>query len=134
MQRPISLYDYRGKIRLWIGSPNWIVDMDGMPAAYIEHISIYSVRGLHLAWWEENSVLAHDGSVLLVTRVGNPWVHKPVFEVNRLPPVVRPEPPRPALRPVPGKSNLYHRWIKPDTLLDQIKIEQLGKRRSMIAG
>lgn len=108
--------------------------MDGMPAAYVENVSIFSVRGLHLAWWEGSSVLAHDGSILLVTRLGNAWVRAPIYESNRLPPVVRSKPPRPALSHVPGKSNIYHCWIKPDSLLDQIKIEQLAKRRGMIAG
>lgn len=133
MRRPIPLFDYRGKIRLWFGSPNWIVDMSGMPAAYVELSSIYSVCGLHLAWWEEYSVLAHDGSVLLVSRAGNPWVQEPVYQANRPALFVRPMPPRPVLGRVPAKYATHRHWVSPDSLLDQITVEQMAKRNGMFA-
>lgn len=133
MRRPVPLYDRYGKIRLWIGTPNWIVDSDGMPAAYLEHASIFSVRGVHLAWWEEYSVLAHDGSVVLVTRAGSPWVQEPLYQANKPTLFVRPMPPRPVLGNLPAKFATHRQWLKPDSLLDQIKVEQMGKRQSMFA-
>lgn len=133
MRRPIPLYDHYGKIRLWIGSPNWLLDLDGRPAAYVEHISIFSIRGLHLAWWEEYSVLAHDGSVLLVTRAGNPWVQEPVYQANKPALLVRPPPPRPVLGHLPARYAAHRQWLKPDSFLDQIKVEQIAKRHSMFA-
>lgn len=133
MSNLVPLFDQKGHVRLWLGRNNWVFDRLGNPAAYISGEGLFSVRAIHLAWWESATIVGLDGSVLLVTEGGNPWGGKPAYVVPPGAPFAR----LPSKRPVNGR--LMPRiaigigWSSAEKLMAQIRLDQLVKQRAVAA-
>jgi hypothetical protein len=134
MTKLVPLYDQKGIPQLWLGPEEWLYDEHGQPAAFILGDSIFSIRGLHIAWWDSASVLGGDGSVMLVTRAGNPLAGDAPYQLGRASPAPKLGPAKPAVGRIPARFHMKRGWSRPDTLMDQVKLEQSLKHRGMKAG
>jgi hypothetical protein len=129
MRKLIPLFDQKGIPQLWLGPDDWLYDEDGQPAAFLFGDGVFSVRGVHIAWWDSASVLGSDGSVMLITRAGNPWVGDAPYQLGRSSPAPKLGAVKPSVGYTPAKFHTKRGWFRPDTLMYQVAVEQALKQR-----